>query len=94
VLLVLSAPCQLLVLAGPEHGRTIPLADMGLTAQAKPKLAAYTHLVFLSNEKIPEATLEDLLAQTRGTYGGPLEIGEDLTAFEIGETVTVHRFKP
>ncbi|QOZ72658.1 hypothetical protein WN72_45050 [Bradyrhizobium arachidis] len=26
VLLVLSAPCQLLVLAGPEHGRTIPLA--------------------------------------------------------------------
>ena len=28
VLLVLSAPCQLLVLAGPEHGRTIPLADV------------------------------------------------------------------
>jgi hypothetical protein len=27
VLLVLSAPCQLLVLAGPEHGRSIPLAD-------------------------------------------------------------------
>src|SRR3954447_15831305 len=26
VLLHLSAPCQLLVLAGPEHGRTIPLA--------------------------------------------------------------------
>src|ERR671936_3104308 len=28
VLLVLSAPCQLLVLAGPKHGRTIPLADL------------------------------------------------------------------
>jgi hypothetical protein len=27
VLLVLSAPCQLLVLAGPEHGRTIPLEE-------------------------------------------------------------------
>src|SRR5437764_410116 len=27
VLLVLSAPCQLLILAGPEHGRTIPLAE-------------------------------------------------------------------
>jgi hypothetical protein len=27
VLLVLSAPCQLRVLAGPEHGRTIPLSD-------------------------------------------------------------------
>jgi hypothetical protein len=32
VLLVLSAPCQLLVLAGPEHGRTIPLADIGVSA--------------------------------------------------------------
>src|SRR6059036_1326964 len=29
VLLVLSAPCQLLILAGPEHGRTIPLPDIG-----------------------------------------------------------------
>src|SRR6266446_4256511 len=28
VLLVLSAPCQLLILAGPEHGRTIPLAEV------------------------------------------------------------------
>ena len=28
MLLVLSAPRQLLVLAGPEHGRTIPLADI------------------------------------------------------------------
>jgi hypothetical protein len=27
VLLVLGAPCQLLILAGPEHGRTIPLAE-------------------------------------------------------------------
>ena len=28
-LLVFDAPCQLLLLAGQEHGRTIPLADMG-----------------------------------------------------------------
>ncbi|TYO60942.1 hypothetical protein FXV83_40785 [Bradyrhizobium hipponense] len=28
VLLDLSAPCQLLALAGLEHGRTIPLADV------------------------------------------------------------------
>ena len=63
-------------------------------AQAKPKLAAYTHLVFLSNEKVPEATLDDLVAQTRETYSGPLEVGEDLTSFEIGETVTVRRVKP
>jgi hypothetical protein len=29
VLLVFDAPCQLRLLAGPEHGRTIPLADIG-----------------------------------------------------------------
>jgi hypothetical protein len=34
VLLVLSAPCQLLVLAGPEHGRTIPLADFTALTEA------------------------------------------------------------
>ena len=62
-------------------------------AQTKPKLAAYTHLVFLSNEKVPEATLDDLIAQTRETYSGPLEVGEDLTSFEIGETITVRRYK-
>src|SRR5262249_43785327 len=28
LLLVFGAPCQLRLLAGPEHGRTIPLADM------------------------------------------------------------------
>jgi hypothetical protein len=30
VLLALSAPCQLPVLAGPEPGRTIPLGDIAL----------------------------------------------------------------
>jgi len=62
-------------------------------AQAKPKLAAYTHIVMLSNGQIPEPTLDDLVSQTRKTYSGPLEVGEDLTSFEIGDTVTVHRFK-
>lgn len=61
--------------------------------QAKPKLAAYTHLVFLSNEKVPEATLDDLVKQTRETYDGPLEVGEDLTSFDIGDSVTVTRWK-
>jgi hypothetical protein len=28
VLLVFGAPCQLRLLAGQEHGRTIPLADV------------------------------------------------------------------
>ena len=39
VLLVLSAPCQLLVLAGPEHGRTIPLTEI-VCARVPPHEAA------------------------------------------------------
>jgi len=62
-------------------------------AQAKPKLAAFTHFVMLANERIPPPSLDDVLAETRQTYDGPLELGEDLMSFEIGETVTVHRYK-
>jgi ribonuclease Z len=60
-------------------------------SRTKPKLAAYTHLVFLASEKIPPATVDDLLGETRQTYGGTLEIGEDLMSFEIGEEVVVRR---
>jgi hypothetical protein len=35
VLLVLNTPCQLLTLAGPEHGRTIPLAAIAGPARAR-----------------------------------------------------------
>jgi ribonuclease Z len=63
-------------------------------AKTKPKLAVYTHLVLLSNDKIAEPSLDDLVAETRQTYDGPLEVGEDLTSFEIGDTVIVHHFKP
>ncbi len=59
--------------------------------RTKPKLAAYTHLVFLASQKIPPATVDDLVAETRQTYGGALEIGEDLMSFEIGEEVVVRR---
>lgn len=57
--------------------------------ETKPKLAAYTHLVFLASDKVPPATIDDLLAETRQTYSGPLQVGEDLMQFEIGEGVTV-----
>jgi ribonuclease Z len=60
-------------------------------AATRPKQAAYTHLVFLASREVPAATVADLVAETRQTYDGPLEVGEDLTAFEIGETVTVRR---
>jgi ribonuclease Z len=61
-------------------------------AQTRPKLAAYTHLVFLASEKIPAPTVDDLVSETRQTYDGPLQVGEDLMQFEIGEDVTVRQY--
>ena len=39
-------------------------------------------------------TLDEVVAETRHTYAGPLTVGEDLMSFEIGDTVTVRRNKP
>jgi ribonuclease Z len=61
-------------------------------AQARPKLGVYTHLVFLASKTVPRATRDDLIAETRLTYDGPLEVGEDLMRFEIGREVSVQRF--
>ena len=51
-------------------------------AQVKPKLAVYSHIV--------PGDSRDLILQTRKTYSGPLEVGEDLMSFEIGDSVVVH----
>ena len=32
--------------------------------------------------------------ETRKTYSGPLELGEDLTTFEIADSVIVHHVRP
>jgi ribonuclease Z len=42
---------------------------------------------------VSEPTLDDLVKQTRETYDGPLEVGEDLSSFEIGDSVTISRWK-
>jgi ribonuclease Z len=66
--------------------------DAGIVfSRTRPKLAAYTHLVFLASNQVPPAMVSDLLAETRQTYDGPLEVGEDLMCFEIGETISVRR---
>ena len=38
--------------------------------------------------------LDNLVAEVRQTYDGPLEVGEDLMSFEIGDTVTMKRLMP
>ncbi|MDA9510793.1 ribonuclease Z [Bradyrhizobium sp. CCBAU 11386] len=84
-------------LAGDPHIRRIldhhtTPREAGLVfARAKPKLAAYTHLVMLAGEDIAPPSIQQLIAQTRESYAGPIEVGEDLMSFEIGATVTVRR---
>lgn len=52
-------------------------------ARVKPKLAVYSHIV--------PGDATELVPVTRKTYSGPLEVGEDLMSFEVGEKVEVHR---
>jgi len=63
-------------------------------AQTRPKLAAFTHVVQLASIAVSPPTLDELVAEVRQTYDGPLEVGEDLMSFEIGDTVTVKRLMP
>jgi len=88
-LLATSIPVQRII---AHH--TTPREAGTVFSQAKPKMAVYTHIVLQSSEKIPEPTLDDVVAETRQTYSGPLTVGEDLMSFEIGDTVTIRRYKP
>ena len=58
-------------------------------AQAKPRLAVYTHLLFFG-----DATADDLIPATRPTYDGPLIVGKDLMQIDIGEEIQVNQFAP
>ena len=70
---------------------TSPQEAGSVFARTKPKLAAFTHLVMLASPTIRAPSVDELIAATRETYRGPLEIGEDLMSFEIADTVTVRR---
>ena len=73
---------------------TVPYDCGRVFAQTRPKLAAFTHVVLLASKEVPPPSLDDLVAEVRQTYDGPLEVGEDLMSFEIGDTVTVKRLMP
>jgi ribonuclease Z len=64
------------------HHTSAELAGTIFT-QVKPKLAVYSHIV--------PGDSTDLVPLTRKTYSGPLEVGEDLMSFEIGQSVKVNR---
>jgi ribonuclease Z len=75
------------------HHTTAQEAGM-VFSQTQPKLAAFTHLVFLASKTVPPACVADLIAQTRRTYSGPLQVGEDLMSFLIDNEVTAQPHRP
>ncbi|MBK5187557.1 MAG: MBL fold metallo-hydrolase [Gemmatimonadaceae bacterium] len=77
-----------------EHSRTIiehhttPEQAARLFNEVHPKLAVFSHIVLRG---IP---VEAVMRTTRLTYSGPLELGEDLMRFHVGDRVTLERMSP
>lgn len=65
---------------------TLPPAAATVFNRTKPKLAVYTHLVLQRTATVPPPTIEEITAETRQTYSGPLQVGEDLMSFDLTET--------
>lgn len=85
------------LLANPAVQRIIALhtspREAGMVfSQTRPKLAVYSHIALPRSEKVPPATAEDIVRETRESYAGPLVVGEDLMSFEIGDSVVVRRW--
>lgn len=56
-------------------------------SRVQPKLAVYNHLLLFGGAKA-----EDLIPATRANYSGPLVVGEDLMAIDIGESVEAKQY--
>jgi len=64
-------------------------------SEAQPKLAVYTHVVSLTNGKIPPVKPDEIMERTRTTYDGPLVMGQDLMTIMVGkDEVTATPFQP
>jgi ribonuclease Z len=57
-------------------------------SRVKPKVAAYSHVILLQTK------VTDLVLRTQSTYEGPLEVGEDLLRFTIGDQVVAKKWNP
>jgi ribonuclease Z len=64
---------------------TLPPEAATVFIRTKPKLAVYTHFVLQRTPTVPPPTVEEIVAETRKTYSGPLQVGEDLMSFDITE---------
>ena len=64
---------------------TTPEQAAGIFNQAAPKLAVYTHIVDQAG-----TGPQGLINRTRAAgYSGPLEVGQDLALFQVGDHITV-----
>jgi len=59
--------------------------------RSNPKLAVYSHIVLLGEDRIAAPTVGALVVETRNTYENPLEVGTDLMTITIGATIEVGR---
>lgn len=64
---------------------TLPPEAATVFNRTKPKLAVYTHFVLQRTKTVTRVTVEEIVAETRKTYSGPLQVGEDLMSFDITE---------
>ncbi len=70
-----------------DHHTTAEQAG-AVFARVQPRLAVFSHI------GQPDATTDELLAATRKTYAGPVEVGEDLMVIQIGTRIDVRRPAP
>jgi ribonuclease Z len=74
-----------------EHTRTIighhttPDKAAELFNELDPKLAVFSHLVLRG------IAADEVMRTARLTYAGPLQLGEDLMRFRVGDSVTMER---
>jgi ribonuclease Z len=64
---------------------TLPPEAAAVFNKTKPKLAVYTHIVQQRTTTVPPPSIAEIVADTRKTYSGPLQVGEDLMSFDITE---------
>ena len=68
---------------GAHH--TLPQEAGRIFSMARPKLAAYTHIIVIKANAPLDVPPTEVLTRTRETYDGPLVLGEDLMRFEIND---------
>jgi ribonuclease Z len=68
---------------------TLPDQAAEVFRRVHPRLAVYSHVLLLG-----DVSSNDVIARTRATYVGPLEMGTDLTVIDVGREIAVSHIEP